>query len=170
MFSIKGTEKVPCPCCGGSLRVVGSRLRKVADLSGEQKTLRLRRLRCQTCGRIHHELPDFVIPYKRYESTCFERVVKPETRLDSPVDDATLFRWNRWFLDSLNYWMGCLRSMNLRYSLDRNPMDWTSTDLSTVLEEIGRLFGDGSGWLGRMAKPMANTNLWIHTRSAFLSV
>lgn len=150
--------------------MIGSRLRKFKNDLGEKNILRIRRLRCKICDQIHHELPDFILPYKRYESKCFEKAVTPGTTIDVPVDDSTLFRWNRWFLDSLDYWIACLRSISLRYQLDRDPMDLTSTNTSTVLETIGRLFGEGSGWLGRMAKPIANVNLWIHTRSAFLSI
>lgn len=35
----------------------------------------VRRLRCTQCRKIHHELPDCVVPYKRYESACVEQVV-----------------------------------------------------------------------------------------------
>ncbi|WP_242966792.1 DUF6431 domain-containing protein [Desulfosporosinus sp. FKA] len=31
-------------------------------------------MRCVNCRRIHHELPDCLVPYKRYESTCIESV------------------------------------------------------------------------------------------------
>ncbi|WP_335338494.1 DUF6431 domain-containing protein [Paenibacillus naphthalenovorans] len=55
--------------------VVGSRKRISRNATGEVKVLSLRRLRCTGCCKIHHELPDFLVPYKRYESTCIEEVV-----------------------------------------------------------------------------------------------
>lgn len=156
MFSVKSTEKVPCPCCGGELKVIGSRLRKYIRDTGEQKTVRIRRLRCASCQRIHHELPDLFLPYKRYEASCFEKVMSPAHPIDVAADDSTLFRWNRWFLDWIDYWMACLRSIALRFQLDIDPVDLTSTDSPTVLKCLGRIFGDGPGWLSRMAKPIVN--------------
>ncbi|WP_443217551.1 DUF6431 domain-containing protein [Sporolactobacillus sp. CQH2019] len=41
--------KVPCPCCGGKLKVIGSRLRKYIRDTGEKTALRIRRLQCVDC-------------------------------------------------------------------------------------------------------------------------
>ncbi|WP_267459278.1 DUF6431 domain-containing protein [Brevibacillus composti] len=49
------------------MNVIGSRRRKVASESGEVRLLVIRRLRCSQCQKIHHELPDCVVPYKRYD-------------------------------------------------------------------------------------------------------
>ncbi|WP_302848190.1 DUF6431 domain-containing protein [Paenibacillus naphthalenovorans] len=54
---------------------MGSRKRISRNATGEVKVLSLRRLHCTGCCKIHHELPDFLVPYKRYESTCIEEVV-----------------------------------------------------------------------------------------------
>ncbi|WP_245590390.1 DUF6431 domain-containing protein [Aneurinibacillus terranovensis] len=42
---------------------MGTRDRKSKDSSGETKVYNIRRLGCVNCGRIHHELPDFLVPY-----------------------------------------------------------------------------------------------------------
>ena len=39
---------------------------------GSTATLIIRRLRCRKCGRIHHELPDSIVPYKRYDADAIE--------------------------------------------------------------------------------------------------
>lgn len=169
VFSVKGTEKVPCPCCGGKLKVIGSRLRKYIRDTGEKTALRIRRLQCVDCHQIHHELPDFFLPYKRYEARCFEKAILSSPENDIAADNATLFRWNRWFFALIDYWVACLRSIALRFQLDLTSVDSASMNSLTVLEKMGRLVGDAPGWLSRMAKPIVNVNLWLQTRSAFLS-
>ncbi|RYL93425.1 hypothetical protein EWI07_07385 [Sporolactobacillus sp. THM7-4] len=159
----------PCPCCGGSLKVIGSRPRKYIQDTGLQKTIIIRRLQCENCHKIHHELPDILIPYKRYEASCFEKVVSLPHENDVAADNSTLFRWNCWFLGMINYWLACLRSIALRFQLDLTPMNLASTDSLTILKCLGRIFGNASGWLSRMNKPIVNVNLWVQTRSALLS-
>lgn len=168
-FSVKGTEKVACPCCGEELKVIGSRLRKYIRDNGEKTALRIRRLQCVGCHQIHHELPDFFLPYKRYEACCFEKIIQSPHNNDIPADNSTLFRWNRWFFTLIDYWLGCLRSIALRFQMDLTSVNSAPMDSLTVLEKIGRLVGDAAGWLSRMAKPIVNVNLWLQTRSAFLS-
>ncbi|WP_429472508.1 DUF6431 domain-containing protein [Neobacillus sp. B4I6] len=57
------------------MSVIGTRDRKSKERSGETRVYNIRRLRCDNCGSIHHELPDFLVPYKRYESNCIEMVL-----------------------------------------------------------------------------------------------
>jgi hypothetical protein len=49
------------------------------------------------------------------------------------------------------------------------PLDLTSVSSETALHRLGRLVGDAPGWLARIVRPIVNINLWLHTRSAFLS-
>lgn len=37
--------------------------------------IRIRRLHCQVCGAFHRELPDFIFPYKQYESEIIRGVL-----------------------------------------------------------------------------------------------
>lgn len=55
-----------CPSCGGDLRYYDSRNRTVRLADGEKIKLRVRRFRCAKCGKVHTELPDFLLPYKQY--------------------------------------------------------------------------------------------------------
>ena len=136
-------------------------------VSEEIKILIIRRLRCINCNRIHHELPDFLVPYKRYESAAIEKVVLEPKASDLAADDATLYRLRKWFHEMLPHFLGCLRAIAIRLG-----QDWV-TSLSvpslSVHQRIGHYVGDAAGWLARIVRPVANSNLWIHTRSAFLS-
>ncbi|WP_193379238.1 DUF6431 domain-containing protein [Sporolactobacillus vineae] len=168
-FSVKSTEKVACPGGGRELKVIGSRLRKYIRDNGEKTALRIRCLQCVGCHQIHHELPDFFLPYKPYEACCFEKIIQSPHKNDIRADNSTLFRWNRWFFILIDYWLGCLHSIALRFQLNLTSVNPASMDSLTVLEKIGRLVDDADGWLSRMTKPVVNVNLWLQTCSAFLS-
>lgn len=149
--------------------MIGSRPRKYIQDIGEAKTLIIRRLRCEDCRRIHHELPAFLLPYKRYQALCIEKEVGSTAPRDIAADQSTLYRWNRWFFILIQYWLNCLRSMAFRFIWANASVDPSPTGSLTVLEQLGHIVGNAPGWLTRMAKPIINVNLWIQTRSAFLS-
>lgn len=168
MFFVRSEEQLPCPCCGNKLKVIGSRRRKYINSAGDIIILVIRRLRCLNCSKIHHELPDKLVPYKRYGRKSIEAVVGGDTDLTVPADESTIYRWKSWFLQYVNYFIGCLLSIAARYGRR------TEEDLSCLppspLQRIWHLVGNSSGWLSRVVRPIANLNLWIHTRSAFLSL
>ena len=129
-FFVRCAELVPSPCCGETLSVIGSRKRKVINENGEHRLLVVRRLRCSQCRKIHHELPDCIVPYKRYESECIELVVsEPAQPPAVAADDATLRRWKRWFREQTAYLLGALRSIASAFirTLVRLSADCTSS-------------------------------------------
>ena len=158
---------MPCPCCGGHFKVIGSRIRKYIDEASEKIKLNIRRLRCRICERIHHELPDFLAPYKRYENSCIEAVVSGSPNISVPVDESTIFRWRQWFRYLINYIIGCLEAILARtdHEYSRNKASLPTNSV----EKICRYVGDADGWLARVVRTLTNSNLWVHTRSAFLS-
>jgi hypothetical protein len=151
------------------MRVIGTRDRKSKERSGETKVYNIPRLSCNHCGRIYHELPDFLVPYKRYESACIERVLSKPSHHDIPADESTLYRWFDWFKNFVDSWVGCLMSIMLRTKQENIPLNLTSADSQTALHRIGRLVGNAPRCLERIVRPIVNINLWVHTRSAFLS-
>lgn len=168
MFFVRCAEQVPCPCCGERLSVIGSRRRKLVSESGEHRLLIIRPLRCTQCRKIHHELPDCVVPYKRYESACVEQVVSESVSLPTAAaDDSTMQRWKDWFHEHTVYLLGALRSIAARFHQD--PAEKPSLPPQTAHHEIGHYVGDAPGWLARIVRAVVNSNLWVHTRSAFLS-
>jgi hypothetical protein len=167
-FFVRCVEVVPCPCCGEELKVIGSRKRISRNATGEAKVLALRRLRCTGCCKIHHELPDSLVPYKRYESTCVEDVVSED--MEEAVvaaDDSTLYRWRSWYNELAAYWCGALSSIAVRFH--HGPVKVSSAPSLSTHQRIGHVVGNAPGWLARVVRPIANVNLWLHTRSAFLS-
>lgn len=147
--------------------MIGSRLRKSIKASGEIIVMNIRRLQCVHCRKIHHEIPDFIVPYKRYDAGSIEAVVSDDSIKAIAADDCTLYRWRNWFQVVANYLLGCLISLSIRNC--QKPVDTLSVVPQSVLQRIGYFVGDAPGWLGRVVRPIANFNLWLHTRSAFLS-
>jgi len=166
-FFVRCAEAVPCPCCGERLVVIGSRQRKLATAGGEKRVLIVRRLRCMQCRKIHHELPDCIVPYKRYESECVEQVVAEPSSSSVAADDATLRRWKCWFKETHTYLLGALRSIAIRFHQD--PVEKLSVPSQSAHHRIGCMTTDSPGWLARIVRSVTNANLWLHTRSAFLS-
>ncbi|CAB3389576.1 conserved protein of unknown function [Kyrpidia spormannii] len=157
---------MPCPCCEGALGVIGSRRRGCVRASGEKIQLIIRRLRCGRCRRIHHELPDILVPYKRHEALGIEAAVSEPPADHVGAEESTLRRWRHWFAGWAPYAAGCLNALAHRFGF---PVESSSTCPQSALRRIGRLVGEASGWLARAVRPMANANLWVQTRSACLS-
>jgi hypothetical protein len=102
-FFVSGDNEVhTCPICGGQLRYRDSRLRIMRVYGGTKHHVRIRRLRCMTCGRLHNELPRQLTPYKHYATQVIEDVISE--RVDSD-DDRTIDgpspqsmkRWRKWY-------------------------------------------------------------------------
>ena len=87
------------------------------DSLGEKIILSIRRLRCVECKRIHHELPDMLVPYKRHVRESIEAVITREAEISVIADESTLKRWRGWFNERADYLRGCLASIILRYDL-----------------------------------------------------
>lgn len=148
--------------------VIGTKNRKAIDHSGQGKIYNIRRLRCTNCRAIHHELPDLLVPYKRYEAECIENVLSNPSTHTVPADNSTLSRWHSWLQEFVDYWVGCLTSIMIRTNQGNIPLNFSSESSGTALQRLGRLAGDANGWLTRIVRPIVNINFWIHTRSTFI--
>lgn len=149
------------------MKVIGSRKRKYINGIGEKVVLVIRRLRCSHCAKVHHELPDILIPYRRYGSESIEAVVSGESELTVAADESTIGRWKHWFEDISNYLASALMSITIRYCL--HPVGDESNLPQSSLQRIWQLVGNSPHWLARIVRPVTNANYWVHTRSALLS-
>ena len=163
MFFVRSAEIVPCPCCGKVLYVIGSRRRVWYQSSGARSIMMIRRLRCESCSKIHHELPDKLVPYKRYDAESIEGIVTEPPRTDIAADESTLSRWKIWFTAWVVYAQGCLNLISFRFNL---PVENTSDCPQSALQRLGQFVGTADGWLKRTVRPIANSHLWLQTSSA----
>ncbi len=63
-----------CPNCGGRLVKDGHVDRIVRTKGRETKWIKLQRLLCANCGKVHREIPDIIFPYKQYEAELIQGV------------------------------------------------------------------------------------------------
>ena len=145
----------------------GSKRRKRINSSGESQTLVIRVIKCLNCKRIHHELPDILVPYKRYDMESIEAVINEGTSLDVAADDSTISRWKKWFRALSYHFLGCLISIATRYN--EESVKYISKLPKSVLQRILHFVGSAPAWLARVVRSVVNSNNWLHTRSAFMS-
>ncbi|NSW92618.1 MAG: transposase [Firmicutes bacterium] len=160
---IKSEEDSICPVCGSpDLKVIGSRKRRAWQGDGERMILVVRRLRCLNCRKIHHELPDILVPYKRYTSAAIEAIIDDNTT-EICCENSSIYRIKNWFTEAEAYIAGCLSAIAFRLGLE------TKFRTGPARKRIKDMMGEATGWLARTVRTIVNTNNWLHTRSAFMS-
>jgi len=118
----------------------------IIDSGGTPMTIIIRRFRCVKCGKIHHELPDMVIPYKRHSADTIERVLN--RKMDGlDLELSTIGRIRVWWTGLRLYYESVLRSLREKYGV--------LISAKSAPREIVRA--------------VCNAHLWPHTRSAFLT-
>lgn len=95
VYRVINLNEERCPKCGGAIHCIGLRRRKIYTRE-EKRVLYVRRLRCNECLSIHHELPDFVFPYKRYTLEIIKEIVNGLDH-DVPCEYSTILRIRKWF-------------------------------------------------------------------------
>jgi hypothetical protein len=166
VFFVRSAEQHICPVCEHELFVIGSRKRKGRKPTGERITYIIRRLRCKGCDRVHHEFPDILVPYKHYEAAGIESIFTHGQFSNVAADESTLYRWRLWFTQFWLYWVKCLQVIAKRSG---DPVEPLSEPSLSALQQIGHYVGQGVGWLARLVRPIVHSQLWVHTRFAFLS-
>jgi hypothetical protein len=167
VFLVKSAEISRCPCCGSELKVCGRRKRKYIKSYGTKVTLIIRRLRCKACKKIHHELPDILVPYKRYQNECIESAISDVENCTVAAEQSTLYRWRKWFRDLSGYFVDSIVAIKLQQDFKANEN--LSRSRGTALEGIISLFEHKGQWLAQLVRMLINSKMWIQTRSAFLS-
>lgn len=156
-FYIRSREKSLCPWCEGSFRVIGSRKRILYRRDASVIHLVIRRLKCTVCGRISHELPDSVVPYKRHEAdTIAQALTEPSSsRQDSCCEDSTIRGWKLWFFLLRDYLEGTIHAlMEIMHCA------------AFVRLPLYPLERQADGWLKALVRNLVNSGRWPQTRSA----
>lgn len=68
--------KSTCPNCGGKLKYYDSVPRVVRDKGRVTEWVLIRRMRCESCERLHRELPVYIFPYKQYKAEIIQGVIE----------------------------------------------------------------------------------------------
>lgn len=68
--------KQVCLECGKPLKYYDSVLRIIRSKARKTNYIKVPRFRCPHCGEIHRELPDYIFPYKQYETEIIRGVLE----------------------------------------------------------------------------------------------
>jgi hypothetical protein len=143
---ITSCESVICPICGGGLQAIGSRGRTVINFEGQKKIYRIRRLRCKEgCGKIHHELPDSIVPYKRHSALTIAKIGEAETG-GLCAETSTISKLRQFVYNLKEYYLSVLPGLKEKYKDAAFP---------------------ACPKLSQIVRTLTNGNLWPYTRSAF---
>ncbi len=103
-YKVLSREEKVCPICKSKLTPIGSRIRITYLISGKRVSVRIRRLRCtnKKCYKIHHELPDMLVPFKRYELSAIYSIISGKEN-QVGCDEKTIREVHRWWKGISNY-------------------------------------------------------------------
>ena len=157
-------EQITCPHCLSELFPYDRRDRKYRDQNGDWKILVIRRLRCSNlrCRRIHAELPDFLVPYKRYTVSSIEAVLTGTAQV-TPVEESTRQRWKRWYRQLRNHFLGVARSVW------RKQAEITRTLFASPTIEGSSIWDEISFSLAELVRLTVNSGNWLTTRTALVT-
>ena len=145
---VKGSSY--CPICSDLLLMRSNRKRTLIDIYGDKAIFIIRRLFCCNCKRIHHEVPDCIVPYKRHCADTIENIIGG--RLRAACDERTTPRIKAWWAAVRTYFMNILQSLTKKH---------------------GARYQDPPAFR-EIVRAVVNSNNWIHahlicTRSVMLS-
>jgi hypothetical protein len=123
----------------------------VTDGTGEKLKLIIRRLYCPKCKRLHHELPDCIVPYKRHTAETIEEIISGKSE-GIACDFKTVRRIMTWWKAVGPYFRSIMGTLAEKYIIAMHD--------PPAFKE--------------MVRAAVNTNNWIFadmicTRSASLS-
>lgn len=143
-------EPLNCPSCDSSdLIKKGWRSRKLITLIGSLLLLLVQRVRCKSCGKIHHVLPDIIVPYKRYDAETIEAIIEDNPE-EAPcgLDEQEIHRVKKWWTEMKHY-----ISKKAEIVMNRRPIQISpKSELTTIV------------------RALANAHLWPGTRSVLVAV
>ena len=125
--------------------MIGTRRRGVLESGGGMMRIVIRRLRCKKCKKIHHELPDIVIPYRRHSAATVEQIIGGYND-GLCCEGSTIRRIRQWWRTSMTYFAGTLASLREKYGV-AFTMDMAPREI---------------------IRAVTNAYLWQHTRSAYM--
>ena len=153
-----------CPFCDAPLRVIGSRPRTRRTPEGMRQVLMIRRLRCSQCRHIHHELPDCLVPYKRYDVEALESFATQGFTAAVAADTSTFMRWHTWFAMWLPYVQRCWAVL-----MARARKTALAPSFPAALQGRAPWAQAPPGWLRILVHALVATALWPQTRSALVT-
>lgn len=140
---------------------MGSRNRKLFTSDTHFQIYRIRRLQCQICGKIHHELPDIFIPYKRFSASVMTLLIEDPNQ--SELEVSTTRRLLHWFNGHLDEFIAS--TLTTRHKVIKQVVVKPPDLTFSKLDRLKCLYDHHPRWLSHLVQTLANFNLWVQTRS-----
>lgn len=123
---------------------------------GSRQWLIIHRFKCCSCGRLHNELPDCLVPYKHYQTEIISGVLDGVcTQDDLECEDYpcadTMLLWLKWFSLNLQRIEGFLRRALYKVSC---IMEGFSHDSTSLLETARK---NTKRWLEQIIRTIYNS-------------
>jgi len=138
LYFVESSETGACPLCSELLCRRSWRGRVMIDDSGAKISFLIRRLWCVRCERIHHELPDIFVPYKRHSAETIEKILGGDTK-SVPCENRTISRILLWWQVVMPYFINILKSLSQKLGFSIKP--------TPVFKEIVRAVANSGNWI-----------------------
>jgi hypothetical protein len=134
---------------------------------GARQVLIIRRLRCDACARVHHELPDCLLPCRRYDTARFEAFATEGVTAAVAAEPSTFTRWQAWFRAWIPYVQRCWVVLQARQRIPATAgaLPW----LTSLPTRAPWAPSSAVRWLAAVVQRLVNEALWVQTRSASLT-
>jgi len=143
-YYIWADEPLVCSFCGcEKLTKKGWRRRGSIDHLEKSKLLMIRRVKCKCCGKIHHVLPDTIVPYKHYNAEAIEMIIRGRAN-ETYCDESEINRIKSWWVRMELYILAKSDVVTMR----------TKTQITSESK------------LDTITHTLANAHLWPRTRVA----
>ncbi|MGL4337979.1 MAG: DUF6431 domain-containing protein [Turicibacter sp.] len=165
IYVSNSVEHPLCPYCQLPMKIVGNTKRVWWSGDSLCRKLVVRKLRCSHCCIGHHELPNFLVPYKRYDAHTIQLVLTSSiTDCDQSVSDSTIYRWKASFTNLIPYFLNALLSLATRFNLQGESL-MTPSRISSF-SPFSKLLPTSDNWLASLVKTLVNASLWKKPCSA----
>jgi hypothetical protein len=176
VFFIESEEEFAlCPHCGECLDYHSRVIRPLRDILGEKASYSIRVLKCNNDAcptKYHRELPDIITPYKRYGTEVIEQAIElGNNEVTVAVDESTIYRWRKWFLENATNIMMALISVIavVDESAETSSLEIWKRKSNKPFEAIQEIVARKTKWLNETARILVNSSKWPFNRSAFLT-
>jgi hypothetical protein len=160
-WTVISMESPVCPYCLVTIASRDSRLRIGIKSTGEKAWYRIRRLICPSCGKTHTELPDFLHPYKHYETEAVQDEIDEVTPSVCAADESTIRIWRRQWRQAQLWICDALTSLRTRFAQQVVLLKEKGDIMARIRSSIG------GRWLAFVIGQLIGGGFPVYTKFAF---
>ncbi|WP_195267211.1 DUF6431 domain-containing protein [Eubacterium sp. 1001713B170207_170306_E7] len=150
-----------CPCCGAPMSHRDTFGRSMTGAAGEPMRLTPRRVVCDNKDCYYHDhpvrnLPNAVLPYRRYSAKAHEAVAQGSA--DMPCPPNTQSRLYQWLTEAAPKWLEqvCGGEDPPDFCLVQEAQEALEALPGKALDCLREAYGSQPGWLGRLIQQLLN--------------